>query len=479
MRGHIVTESATDRGLQRLSRAAHGRPAAPVRIVHLGLGNFTRAHQAWYTEHAPDRDQWGIAAFSGHTDPRHVSGVVRALSAQDGVYTLIERGGTGDRFECVSAISRVLPGSDHAALLGYFRDPRVAIVTTTVTEAGYRRREDGRLDVDAPDVRADAAALRADPQAPLRTIPARLVAGLAARRAAGAGPITLLPCDNLAGNGAALRTVVRDFAQTVDAALATWIDDPAHVAWATSMVDRITPATTDADRQAVADACGYEDAAPVATEPYREWVIAGEFPGGRPRWEAAGARIVADVEPYERRKLWLLNGSHSTLAYLAPLFGLRTVAQAIGDPRCRRAVEEWWDLASGHLEIPTDEYRRALVERFENPRIRHLLAQIAHDGSLKLPERILPVVRAERQAGRLPEAGARAIAAWVLHVRGHGAPLVDPRAEELRRTASGELADAARRLVALLDADLGGDREFVAEVVREARELADAAATGD
>lgn len=458
--------------LPRLTRGTHGRPAAPVRIVHLGLGSFTRAHQAWYTEHAPDRDSWGIAAFSGHTDPRHVSRVVRELSGQDGVYTLIQRGAGGDSFEVVSSLSRVLPGSDHEALLGFFRDPHVAVVTTTVTEAGYRLTETGHLDDEAPDVSADIEALRRDPTAVVHTVPARLVAGLEARRVSGAGPITLLPCDNLAGNGHALHTAVAEFAQLVVPALDGWMEDPAHVSWATTMVDRITPATADADLATVRSACGYADAAPVAAEPYCEWVIAGEFPAGRPQWEAAGAQVVKDAAPFERRKLWMLNGAHSSLAYLAPLFGLTTVAEAIEDPRCRHLVEGWWDLAAAHLEIPTDEYRQELVERFENPRIRHLLSQIAHDGSLKLPERILPVVRAERSAGRTPDAGAEAIAAWILHVRGRGTPLVDPRAAELKHAASGSLDDGAVKLLTLLDAGLAQDREFVNEVQRRAGALA-------
>lgn len=470
----LMNENTSAKPLPRLSREAHGRPAAPVRIVHLGLGNFTRAHQAWYTEHAPDRDAWGIAAFSGRTDPQQVGSVVRKLSEQDGVYTLIVRGSRNDSFEVVSSLSQVLPGSDHHALLRFLRDPRVTIVTTTVTEAGYRLTDNGRLDLGAPDVQADIQALRQDTEGLVHTVPARLVAGLEARRASGSGPITLLPCDNLAGNGRALHAAVADFAQEAVPALSEWMEDPAHVAWATTMVDRITPATVDDDLAIVRSMCGYEDAAPVATEPCCEWVIAGEFPAGRPRWEEAGAQIVEDARPYERRKLWMLNGAHSSLAYFAPLFGLTTVAEAIVDPRCRSLADAWWDLATTHLEIPTDEYRQALVERFENPRISHQLAQIAHDGSLKLPERILPIIRAERRAARMPVVGAQVIGAWVLHARGRGTTLVDPRADELRRIAGGALDDACRNLLALLDTELGQDQDLVARVQREARSLADA-----
>ena len=260
-----------------LTRAANGRPAAPVRIVHLGVGNFFRAHQAWYTEHAADAAEWGIAAFTGRS-----AAIADALRPQDGLYTLITRTAEGDEFEVISSLSAVHAADEYEALLGHFRSPELAIVTLTVTEAGYRRRADGSLDQNDPAVAADLAALRGSADAPVATAPARIVAGLIARRAAGVGPLAILPCDNLPGNGEALARVVGEFAVLIDPSLTAWMFD--NVAFGTTMVDRITPATTAEHRAAVRAALGVNAAAPVPTEPFAEWVIQGEFPAGRPAW---------------------------------------------------------------------------------------------------------------------------------------------------------------------------------------------------
>ncbi|GAA3343871.1 hypothetical protein GCM10020358_44800 [Amorphoplanes nipponensis] len=233
------------------------------------------------------------------------------------------------------------------------------------------------------------------------------------------------------------------------------------------MVDRITAATTEDDISAVAARTGRADAAPVVTEPYAEWVLSGDFPGGRPAWQAAGARFVADVTPYEQRKLWLLNGGHSLLAYAGGGLGHETVERAVTDPRCRRWLEQWWDEASRHLPLPAAKiaaYRAALVERWSNPRIRHRLAQIAADGSLKLPVRILPVLRAERAAGRMPAGAVRAVAAWIAHLRGAGPPVKDAAADDVRGAANGSPAEASRRVLELLDAGLAGDEALLAEL---------------
>jgi fructuronate reductase len=443
-------------------------PAAPVRILHLGLGNFFRAHQAWYTHHAPDAAEWGIAAFTGRRP-----GLARALAAQDGRYTLIVRGPEGDRHEVIRSLSAVHPGADHAAWLDYWRLPALSAVTLTITEAGYaraRRADRDSLDTGRADVAADIAALRTSPAAVVSTAPARLLAGLAARRAAGLPPITIVPCDNLPGNGEVTRRVVRDMAESVG--------DPALVAaatqslFATTMVDRITPAATAADVDAASSASGFPDSAPVVTEPFSEWVLSGGFPAGRPRWEDAGARFVPDVMPFERRKLWLLNGAHSLFAYTAPLLGHATVDEAVADPRCREWLAWWWEEASRHQSMPTAEltaYQNALLERWANPRIRHTLAQIAVDGSQKLPVRILPALRAERAAGRLPHGAARVLSGWLLHLRGRGVPVQDAGADP--SLAEGSLPEAAHRMLAFLDPSLADDAELTAAVTAHARDL--------
>ena len=407
-----------------------------VRIVHLGLGGFFRAHQAWYTGAAPDAGGWGIAAFTGRSPA-----LADALTAQDGRYTLIVRGPHEDRFEVQTAVRAALPGSDLAAWRSWVARPEVAVLTLTVTEAAYRG--DGTA--------ADVPALRTG--GPVTTVPGRLVAGLAARRDAGAGPIAVMSCDNLPGNGEVTARVVRELAAAADPALDAWIGD--QVSFVTTMVDRITPRTTPADVAAV----DWPDAAPVVTEPFTEWVLSGEFPAGRPAWEAPGARFVADVVPHETRKLLLLNGGHSLLAYAGSARGHTTVAEAVADPECRRWLQEWWDEASRHVPLPAAEltaYRAALLDRFANPRIRHTLAQIASDGSQKLPVRVLPVLRAERAAGRLPAGAVRVLGAWIAHLRGAGAPVTDAAAGPYL-----DRAGSARDVLALLAPDLAGDEELI------------------
>jgi fructuronate reductase len=454
----------------RLSRSLPDTPAsAPVRMVHLGVGNFTRAHQAWYTTHSPDADQWGIAGFTGRRRD-----TADALAPQDGLYTLITRSAEGDTFELIGALSAVHAAADHETFLDYLSRPEVAIVTITVTEAGYLRGADGHLDASRDVVVADLEALRSDPRSQVGSLPARLVAGLLARRAAGGEALTILSCDNLPENGPVTRTVVKDLAALVDEALPDWIDS--HVDFATSMVDRITPAITDEDRALVEKECGYVDAYPVPTEPFSEWVVSGAFPAGRPRWEEAGARLVDDVEPFEQRKLWLLNGSHSMLAYAGSVRGYSTIDEAIADPKCRSWVEAFWDEASQYLSLPASDianYRAALLTRYANPRVRHQLTQIAPDGSIKLPVRTLPTVRAERSAGRVPTGCATTIAAWILHLRGLGAPVKDPGAGAAQQAAnSGELPEAVPAVLDVLDAGLGGDKEFVDAVLRQADAIA-------
>ncbi|GAB2844718.1 mannitol dehydrogenase family protein [Actinocorallia aurea] len=449
--------------IRPLNRAAAGAPAAPVRILHLGLGGFFRAHQAWYTAHAPDAAGWGIAAFSG-------SSTVTAarLSAQEGLYTLVTRGPDGDHCEVLGSLSAAHPGGDHTGWLAYWERPEIAVVTLTVTEAGYTATREGRLDTGNARVRADIDALREDPAAPVGTAAARLLAGLAARRRAGGGPVAVVPCDNLPGNGETAARVIADLAEELGGP--TWRAAAAEASFVTTMVDRITPWSTPEDATAVADATGWADAAPVVTEPFAEWVLSGRFPAGRPHWDEAGARVVVNVSAFEQRKLWLLNGGHSLLAYAGTLRGHATVADAMADPVCLGRLEQWWTEASRHLQFPgreLQEYRRALAERFANPRIRHALAKIAEDGSQKLPVRVVPVLLAERKRGAMPAGAVLIVAAWLLHLRGAGVPVRDPGAP----SAGGTLKDAARTVLAELDPGLAHDPALLDEVVAQAGRL--------
>lgn len=432
--------------------------APPVRLAHLGLGAFHRSHQAWWTGAVGRADPWGIAAFTGRGPA-----AATALRAQDGLYTLLVRGPDADRAELVTAISRAADGADTAAFTGCLADPAVRVLTLTVTEAGYRRAADGGgLDRGDPAVAADIANLSGRGGAP-RTAPGRVLAGLRARRRAGAGPLALVPCDNLSGNGEVLRRVLMDLADATDPPLAAWIAE--SVSFVSTVVDRITPRATEEDLATVTRLTGWADRAPVVTEPFREWVLAGDFPGGRPPWEEAGARFVADVTPYERRKLWLLNGAHSMLAYAGLLRGHRTIADAYADDRCRGRVDDWWAEAARHLPpsvaAASGEYQRELAGRFANPRIRHRLDQVAADGSQKLQVRAVPVLRLERAAGRRGTAALRMIACWIACLRagryGPSGP-ADPLAATL--LAARRAAD----LLAVLAPDLAADAEVAADL---------------
>ncbi|WP_420174805.1 mannitol dehydrogenase family protein [Luteococcus sp. OSA5] len=432
-----------------LNRNEHGRAKAPVRMVHLGIGNFTRAHQAWYTEHATDADQWGIAAFTGRSPA-----IAETLAPSEGLYQLCVADPEGDQVEVISCLSEVHAADDLAAWRGYFADPEMVIVTSTITEAGYLRNKDGDLDLSNQQLVADLAALKADPAAAVTTAPAKFVAGLLARRAAGGADITFCPCDNIPENGPMVKHVITQAAQQVDPSLAEWVEQ--HVGVVTTMVDRITPRTTDEDRERVEAATGITDPALVVTEPFAEWVLAGEFKAGRPAWETKGARFVDDVVPHEARKLTLLNGSHSLMAYAGSIRGHETVYDAITDELVLGWVNQFWDDAVKHLELPAQEladYREALLSRYRNPRIKHLLAQIAGDGSQKVLIRHVPTIKAELAKGGVAEGATRAVAAWVLHLRGVGAPVNDARADEMTALVQGDEQDSVRKVLAYLGID--------------------------
>jgi fructuronate reductase len=423
----------------RLSRTT---PAAPVRIVHLGLGAFHRSHQAWYTQHAGDAGEWGIASFTGRRPD-----AATVLAAQDGLFTVVERSDAGDSFEVVGSIVEAVDGADVARFVDLLAAPSTAVVTLTITEAAY-----GLGAADLPVLLSGG-----EPTTPI----GRLVAGLAARKEHDAGPLAVVSCDNLSDNGNVARNGVLSLAREVDAGLAEWIG--ANVSFVSTSVDRITPRTTPEDVALVAESCGYLDDAPVVTEPFHNWVLSGDFPAGRPRWEDAGAVFVDDIEPYENRKLWLLNGAHSILAYAGQLRGHATVAEALEDTACRQAVEEFWDEAARHLpgeELQVPEYRTALLERFGNTRIAHHLAQIGVDGSTKLRMRAVPVLRAERGDGRTGAAAARMIAAWSAYVAAHPGGQ-DPQSEAI---AQADLLSGTARtqaLLALLDDELARDGDVV------------------
>ena len=452
------------------SQSLRLRQRAPVRIVHLGLGAFHRAHQAWYTWKADPEARWGIAAFTGRS-----AAAATALSAQDGLYTLIVRSATEDTLQVISSIVEARDGADVARLRELLSADSTAVVTLTITEAGYHLLPDGTVDLQHPDVQADLRSLAETPDSSEATAPktpiGRLVHGLRARRDANAGKIAVVSCDNLAANATATRNAVHGMADAADSSLASWILE--NVCFVGTSVDRITPRTTKEELQLVREHSGLEDLCPVVTEPFTNWILCGTFPSGRPRWEDAGAVFVEDIEPYENRKLWLLNGAHSLLAYTGLQRGHSTVAEALADPLCAGWVEEFWDEAERNLpaeglDIPS--YRTVLLERFSNRRISHQLSQIAADGTTKLRMRALPVLNGELAAGRSATGAGRIIAAWLAWAQ-NTADIQDPAINDIRRALELTGRERAAALVATIDPVLSLDTSSMEHIEELAQSI--------
>ncbi len=466
--------------LPRLSRRALGQLKPDVRrptydicaitpgIVHLGVGAFHRAHQAVYVEDAlaAGERQWGIIAAS-----LRQPGTRDALSPQDGLYTLAVGSAEGEKLRVVGALRRLIVAPENPAdLLAAMADPAIRIVTLTVTEKGYcHDPATGELNEEHPDIRADLST----PRRP-RSATGFVIEALRLRRAAGIAPFTVLSCDNLPANGRTLRRVALRHASLRDPDLGAFI--AGEVAFPSTMVDRIVPATTDADRAGISERLGLDDAWPVVTEPFTQWVIEDHFPQGRPRFEEHGAELVADVAPYETMKLRLLNASHSTLAYLGYLAGYETIAETMADESFARLIIGLMDEEMGPtLSLPggadVEAYKRALIERFRNPALRHRTWQIAMDGSQKLPQRLLSGARERIASGAPIRRIALGVAAFLRYVSGvdeKGRPIDvrDPLAARLHALSEAAGPDASRLAASLLgvreifDAELAQNPKF-------------------
>jgi fructuronate reductase len=447
-----------------VERPRYDRGALATGIVHLGLGAFHRAHQAVYTDSVlADDPRWGIAGVSLRSaDTRD------ALAPQDGLYSVASVDGAGARHRVIGALTTLIVAPENpAALIALMAAPATRIVSLTITEKGYcHDPATGALRESDPDVAHDLSNLSAP-----RTALGFIVAAARARRDAGVGPLTILSCDNLPNNGATVRKLALAFASRVDPALAGWMAEA--FAFPSTMVDRIVPATTPEDRARAAAALGVEDAWPIVTEPFTQWVIEDRFAAGRPAWEKAGAQFVDEIAPYELTKLRLLNGSHSTLAYLGYLMGHETVAAAMGEPGLARLVEGLMR-EEAVLTLPAlagfdhGAYQRQLLERFRNPALKHRTWQIAMDGSQKLPQRLLGTARDLIAMGRPFGRVAFGIAAWMRYVTGideKGAPIDvrDPLAGTLRKIADEAGPDAARLAPALLSVEAVFGRDLAAD----------------
>lgn len=425
-------------GLPSGARPAYDPAGISVGIVHLGIGAFHRAHQAVYTDDALacGAQDWGICGVS----PRS-RGVTHALTEQDGLYAVLERGSGEPVARVVGSVREVLCAADEPGRLhSRMADPRVRVVSLTVTEKAYTRHPvTGRLRTEDPEVAADLAGREP------RTVIGHLVAGLTARRAADAGPVTVLCCDNLPSNGRTVRDLVLEFCHRRSGnPLAHWVNQ--NVTFPSTVVDRIVPATRDEDRDKVRNLLGVRDLGTVVAEPFSQWVIEDAFAAGEPGWAAAGARFTDDVAPYEAAKLTLVNGTHSALAYMGLLAGHDLLARAAADDALAAAARHLMDEVRPTLTSPVGidlmVYADQVLERFANPAIAHRCAQVAQDGSQKLHQRLLDPARRLLAAGTDPHWTGLAVAAWMCHVA--------------RAVEAGTLDDPlANRLAAVVAAAVG------------------------
>ena len=481
-----------------IARPRYDREQLRCGIVHLGIGAFARAHLAAVTEtalHASGDLGWGIVGVSlRQGDTRD------ALAPQGGLYTLALRDAAPDgtpreALQVIGALMQVLVAPDDPrAVLQRIAHTDTRIVSLTVTENGYHHdAATGALRLQDPDIAHDLQY----PDAPRSTL-GFIVRGLQRRMQRSLPGITLLSCDNLPANGDTLRGLVLAFAQQVDGALQEWI--AVRCTFPNSMVDRIVPRTTDADRERISARLGVRDAWPVVAEPFMEWVIEDRFAAGRPPWELGGhnggARFVKGAEPFERLKLRMVNGSHSTLAYLGLMAGLKTVDQAVAAPALRRFVdalmlEEIGPTLPALPGLDLADYRARLLRRFANPALQHQTRQIAMDGSQKLPQRLLGTVADRLHHGQAVDRLALAVGAWIHYLRGtdesgQAYDIQDPLAGVLAQQlavadqASSGVADPAAREQRRIESfcafapvfgALGSDVRFVHAVAQHTQSL--------
>lgn len=440
-------------------------------IAHIGVGAFHRAHQAVYLDElAEHTNEWGECGIGLLDYDRHVA---EALRPQDYLYTVVERSSGADRARIVgSMVNYLLAPEEPERVLHVLADRATRVVSLTITEDGYNLDESNEhFNESSPAVVHDLE----HPSAPVSVF-GYLCEALDRRRVGGLPPCTILSCDNLQGNGDVAKTAIVSFARLRSDELGSWIED--NVAFPNSMVDRITPQTTDSHRQLVARDFGVKDQWPVITEPYRQWVVEDTFSLGRPPLEElsdGNIQFVEDVRPYETLKLRLLNGSHSAMAYLGYVAGYRQTQDVMADASFHSFIQRLMnDEVTALLPpvpgIDVEAYKRSLLERFANPKIGDQVSRLCLNGSAKLPKFLVPSVAQALAAGRPHGLLTLAIAGWMRYVRGTGEDgsvitIEDPQAAELTRLARASEQDP-RPLLALrsIFGDLDQHPRFVGEL---------------
>jgi mannitol 2-dehydrogenase len=441
----------------------YDRGAVSTGIVHFGVGGFHRAHQAMYLDRLMNGGaalDWGITGVGLLPGDKRMHDV---LHAQDCLYTLVVKDPDGTMHPRVvgSIVDYLFGPDDPEAVLRVMSDPATRIVSLTITEGGYLvNQSTGEFDAADPSIQDDLAE-----GAVPRTAFGYVVEALRRRRDAGTEPFTVMSCDNIQGNGEVAHKMMGAFARLKDADLAAWIEE--HVSFPNSMVDRITPVTTDDDRAQLAREFGVEDGWPVVCEPFTQWALEDHFPTGRPPYDEAGVQLVPDVTPYELMKLRLLNASHQALCYLGYLSGYRYAHEVCRDELFTGFLLGYMDEeATPTLEpvpgVDLDAYKHQLIERFANPEIKDTLARLCAESSDRIPKWLVPVIRTELAAGGPVRRSALVVAAWARYAegvdeQGEDIEVVDRRKEQLMRRARQQPPHGDDPLAFLRDPDLFGD----------------------
>lgn len=451
---------------QTVATPSYDRSAVTAGIVHFGVGGFHRAHQAMYLDRLMNEGKaldWGICGMGVMPSDTRMRD---ALKASDGLYTLVVKNPDGSRDVRVvgSIIDYVFAPDDPQAAVERLADPAIRIVSLTVTEGGYNVHPvTGEFDLANPQVRADLA----NPGRPQTTF-GLVCAGLKLRRERGIAPFTVMSCDNIQGNGEVAERMFTAFATALDPELGAWLE--ANVPFPNSMVDRITPVTTDADRTDVLTEYGINDAWPVVSEDFVQWVLEDKFAAGRPAFEDAGVQLVDDVVPYELMKLRLLNASHQGLCYFGHLAGYRAVHDVVRNPLFAKFLLRYMDEEATPTLSPLpgvdlQAYKHKLIDRFSNEYVADTVARLCAESSDRIPKWLMPVVRENLAAGRPVELSAAIVASWARYAEGvdeSGEPItvVDRLAEQLTAVAQRSPED--------LDAFIA-DRELFGDVIDDER----------
>jgi mannitol 2-dehydrogenase len=440
-------------------------------IAHIGVGGFHRAHQAVYADdlfHLSGESQWGLC---GVGLLKHDARIRDVMLAQDCLYTVVERGAHGEKARIIGSIVNFLygPGNTQEVIEKLASADR-RIVSLTITEGGYYVHQGtGEFDAQHPDIQHDLA----EPSEPICSF-GYLLEALNRRRTRGMPPFTVMSCDNLQSNGDIIKKMLLAFAELRDPKLHNWLVE--NCAFPNSMVDRITPATTDEHRTLVKEEFGIDDGWPVMCEPFKQWVIEDHFPLGRPAWEQVGAQMTSDVLPYEKMKLRLLNASHQAMCYIGMLLGYEFAHEAMSDAQISKLVETMMEVDVTPLVpivpgVDLGEYKKTLLERFANPAIRDQLSRIGTEGSARIPKFVLPSIVEQLERGGSIKSLCFTVACWFRYLNGKDdqgkeMPIIDPMSKKLCELArlGGKDPKSLLSMREVFSESLANSPRFVGEV---------------